>query len=57
MHAQSNHHLKAQGEGSHVRAKEEASGETTPATPLVLDFQPPELGEIPFLFLEMPPSL
>lgn len=42
------HHVKKQQEGGHLRAKERASEETSPAGTLILDVQPPNCEKIHF---------
>ena len=44
--AQKRDQLRTQGEGGHLQARREASGETGPALTLILDLQPPDLWDI-----------
>jgi hypothetical protein len=37
--------MKTEGEDNHSQAREWSSGESNHPTPLILDFQPPELQE------------
>lgn len=53
-HSQRKNHGRTQWEGGHLQVRREASGETKPASILILDFPTPELQENKFMLLRSP---
>lgn len=52
--AQGKDNVKAQPEDGHLQTRKKAIPETNPADTLILDFQPPELGDNTVLLFKLP---